>query len=108
MEKLSKKISKHLKLLELELKNYKFKYSWSFNSVIIEIIEQDTQYDEYIVIKDKLFCQKENGDKIEFYIMLKQYDEIEIDKLKDIFSKIEQSLWDFVSKNSKNLLGLRI
>ncbi len=108
MQKLSEKIAEHLKPLQVELKGYKFQYSFSFDSITIEIIEQNPVYNDFVPISDKLFCQKANGDKIEFYIRVVQTTEISIDRLKEIFSKVEKSLWEFISKNSKGLLGLEI
>lgn len=108
MQELSEKIAEHLKPLQKELKGYRFNYSWSFNSVIIEIREQNFQYDDFVPIRTKLFCQKANGDKIEFYVRVLQTTEISFDRLKEIFAKVEKSLWEFVSSNSKDLLGLQI
>ena len=108
MQELSEKIAEHLKPLQVELKGYKFQYSFSFDSIIIEIIEQNPIYNDFVPISDKLFCQTANGDKIEFYVRVAQTSEINIDRLIKIFSMVKSSLFDYISINSKGLLGLKI
>lgn len=108
MQELSEKIAEHLKPLQVELNGYKFKYTCSLGGVIIEIIEQNLAHDDFVPISTKLFYQKENGDKIELYVRVVQTTEISFDRLKEIFAKVEKSLWDFISSNSKGLLGLQI
>lgn len=92
MQKLIDRLAEHLKPLQAEISGYQFKYTELNNDVIVEIVEQNPVHSNFVPISTRLFWQKDDGDKTMFYIRVLQATETSFDRLKEIFSMIENSL----------------
>lgn len=92
MKELNNRLAERLKPLQKELDGYKIKYSVSFDSVTIELKEQNLEYVDFVPISNKFFYKKANGGKVEVYVRVLQTTEIGFDRLKEIFDKVEKSL----------------